>query len=749
MGWLTQYFLNPSYVLPGAALVSLPIIIHLLSRMRYRKVRFAAMEFLLQSDELNRRRLIIEQLLLLLLRVLAVLLIVLLLARLTLDPSRMMMLAGARTHHVVIIDDTLSMRQKVDEQSVFDKAISTLERMLSEGDTFGSQATILLMSQPDRPLVTDRALNSSLIQELNPQLRNLNCTWKSGSPLASLQAAYNILSTDGGVAPQVHVLTDLRAQDWTGQPELSDALDQLDTIHAHVNVIQVTEETKANVAVTAVTSSKYATAVNTAWRMEVTFANHNAQQVSGLRASVYVDGAALPGNILVPDIEANSEIQVTHDVTFDTPGQHEVEIRLDQDILPEDNSRYVVVDVAEKRTILIVDEEASQEDATYVETALAADQVVADIRTPEVLQNQTLDSYDMVYLLNVSRLPADAVLLLHDYVASGGGIAWFPDDGADPAFYSTTLRSDETPLFPVALGTVQSIPAITGDEKPQFQRPVFRNHPIFEAFFDVPFADNILISQWFGIEGEVPTADADNNPLDVTVLAQLTNDAPIVFEHRVGDGHVITFLTTAGGRWNTWPKVPPAFVLTHLLMHRYLQKPTSLVETRTIGTPLRFEWPVTEFTETVEVFLPASDEDGDNSFRRLQATPVESEAEGDDDDSSRSEQTSLGITIAEADRPGVYRVRRFTQEGEAAEKWLALSVPTTESNLALAAAADVEQQTESDHVHVVSAEAASELSTSDQGRELRWILIALLILVLICEQLLALRLSFHPEVKQS
>ena len=59
MSWLSQYFLNPGFVLPGAALAAVPIIIHLLSRLRYKRVKFAAMEFLLQSDELNRRRLII------------------------------------------------------------------------------------------------------------------------------------------------------------------------------------------------------------------------------------------------------------------------------------------------------------------------------------------------------------------------------------------------------------------------------------------------------------------------------------------------------------------------------------------------------------------------------------------------------------------------------------------------------------------------------------------------------------------
>ena len=118
MSWLAQYFLNPAFVLPGAALASVPVIIHLLSRLRYRRIRFAAMEFLLQSEELNRRRLIIEQLILLLLRVLAIILIVLLLARLVLDPSGISLLRGATAHHVVILDDSLSMRDRSGDQNI-------------------------------------------------------------------------------------------------------------------------------------------------------------------------------------------------------------------------------------------------------------------------------------------------------------------------------------------------------------------------------------------------------------------------------------------------------------------------------------------------------------------------------------------------------------------------------------------------------------------------------------------------------
>src|SRR5438477_6344554 len=99
-----ESFLHPGFLAAGAALVSLPIIIHLINRMRFRRVRWAAMEFLLKSQKRNRRRLIIEQLLLLALRCFLVILGVLLVSRYLLA-----FFQPQNTLHVVVLDDTLSM----------------------------------------------------------------------------------------------------------------------------------------------------------------------------------------------------------------------------------------------------------------------------------------------------------------------------------------------------------------------------------------------------------------------------------------------------------------------------------------------------------------------------------------------------------------------------------------------------------------------------------------------------------------
>src|SRR5579862_7319206 len=73
-------FLNPVF-LGALALVGIPLLIHLIRRRKLRTIRWAAMEFLLQSQRKQKRRLRIEELILLALRMLIVALAVLAFAR--------------------------------------------------------------------------------------------------------------------------------------------------------------------------------------------------------------------------------------------------------------------------------------------------------------------------------------------------------------------------------------------------------------------------------------------------------------------------------------------------------------------------------------------------------------------------------------------------------------------------------------------------------------------------------------------
>src|SRR5258706_7819918 len=96
-------FFNPGlmwFALGGA----IPVIIHLLHRQKYRRVRWAAMEFLLAALKKTQRRLQLENLILLLLRVLIMLLVAMAIARPFFREAPLDLLADSDTHHLFVID---------------------------------------------------------------------------------------------------------------------------------------------------------------------------------------------------------------------------------------------------------------------------------------------------------------------------------------------------------------------------------------------------------------------------------------------------------------------------------------------------------------------------------------------------------------------------------------------------------------------------------------------------------------------
>ena len=72
----------------GSAAASVPIVIHLLNRRKFREVPWAAMRFLLAAIRKNRRRIRIEQWLLLAIRTLIILLVVTAMAKPFLEAVR-------------------------------------------------------------------------------------------------------------------------------------------------------------------------------------------------------------------------------------------------------------------------------------------------------------------------------------------------------------------------------------------------------------------------------------------------------------------------------------------------------------------------------------------------------------------------------------------------------------------------------------------------------------------------------------
>src|SRR5690242_378596 len=93
-------------LLYGLAAASVPILIHLLNRRKFREMPWAAMQFLMAAIRKNQRRIRIEQWLLLAIRTLLIVLLVSAMAKPFLE-SFGNVIAGRRTHRVLVLDASL------------------------------------------------------------------------------------------------------------------------------------------------------------------------------------------------------------------------------------------------------------------------------------------------------------------------------------------------------------------------------------------------------------------------------------------------------------------------------------------------------------------------------------------------------------------------------------------------------------------------------------------------------------------
>ena len=172
---MLEFLLNPSFLFAGTAAVAAPIIIHLLNRRRFKKIDWAAMDFLLEAQRLNRRRVKLEELILLLLRCLAMILIGLLIARPSLDINVSGLLKAGQTERVIVLDDSLSMATVGQQGSPIDKASEILQKGIKSLSNSNSQdiITVVRTTDPNKFVPNGLPLTESSIGDLLDEFKNV------------------------------------------------------------------------------------------------------------------------------------------------------------------------------------------------------------------------------------------------------------------------------------------------------------------------------------------------------------------------------------------------------------------------------------------------------------------------------------------------------------------------------------------------------------------------------------------------
>lgn len=788
MSWLST-FLTPfvqhaGMAAAGTLLIASPIIIHLINRMRYRRVRFAAMEFLFASQQKNRRRLLIEQLILLLLRILLVLGIVALIARLVLNPSQLSLFQGAKTHHVVLLDDSGSMQDRWGETSAWKESLDVISKLVGDGASRPNtqRFSLLLMSRPGEPLFVQEDVNNEFATRLKTRMENLanQGTFGPVDLLAGLEEARKLLAEDKAVRKTLHVVSDFRQQDWVGQKAISGAIEALDKGGVGVNLVRTVPERHTNLAISDLSGDLHVAAAGVPLRLKVGVQNFGQAVAKDVRVSVFQDDQKLPLTIHFLEIEAGKTAEEEFDVVFEQATRHTIRVSLEVDSLAADNSRWLAVDVPPKNSVLVIDGDPSSEEGFYVADALAANPTLTGfaplVENMDYLRRHPLHQFQCIYLINIPELPADAVEPLRVYVEEGGGLAWFVGDLVRPAFYNETLYAEGKGLFPVPLGPARrELPANDGTTPgPDLD---VAQHPIFDRDLAMtnPFIHLVTVEQYF------PVADGwerdDNARTDgVQTIATLRNKQPVMFEHQRGKGRIVTCLTSAGVKWNNWAK-GPSYPISMLELEKYIARQDRSLERKAVGQALDFSLDPTEYLEpgsdpsspnNIEIYSPAAPDIpiGIKANRPIESKPagdaktdaekaagaagesVATTGKPDAEGATTKRGTKLVASFRETRDPGVYRVSLVKSDGSTKETRLyALNVPAEEGDLELATNDDIRKRVGGNvRLEIQEAGNFQWIQGRETKHEIRKLILGILALLLIAEQLMAFRLSYHPKL---
>ncbi len=503
--WLAGWLFNPALALGGAAVAS-PILIHLLSRRRFRVVRWAAMDFLLAAYRRNRRRVRMEQWLLLAIRCLIVLLFALMVARPFIRPAGAAALlagwgAGPQTERIVLLDDSYSMGYDVGGgRTVFQRACVAVEQLAVwiAAEFPGDRLTLIRTSRPREAASALVRMSPDQLDLLRRRIGDLRVTDGSPSMREAIRAAADLIENAPTQAnTTVYVVSDFQRVDWTAsEPALRPETETSPSViaplaaaaarrPARLCLVDVGADHPENLAVTDLRIETRRAVAGVRTRLEVTVANHSDASVSDAELSIALAEQALPP-VLLPPIEPRAVIRERVELTFPREGGDRVVVDAARsgapDRLPLDNRRALGVRVSSAVSILLVNGEPAvdpyRDEVYLLRTALAPAGPVSSGNDVRVIEESEFEAAtwvpqdagrsfagrsdgaargrfwpgaDLVVLANVHRLSDATLERLTQFVSGGGGLLIFLGDQVDADDYNERLYARGAGLLPAEL----------------------------------------------------------------------------------------------------------------------------------------------------------------------------------------------------------------------------------------------------------------------------------------------------------
>jgi len=537
-------FLNPLYLL-GLAAAGIPIVIHLLTRKRPRRIPFSSVEFLREVNVAQLRRFRLRELLLLILRVLAIAFLALALSRPAFKGALGKGGEGASSSIVLLVDRSASMGA-IEARTPLSQRAQEKARAVLDALEPGDEIQVVPFDAHPEPLfpnaTTDQGRVRAALDALEPRPFTTDLE-------AAIAQGVDLLRRRPQLNKELFLISDLQTAGLVGAARDSARAQALPP-GLRFYILPVGETAQpSNLALTGarvrgasggigapglsyLPSRPEGTwlAATGAGAAEVTVRSFGASPgeiAVGVRGGdareigrAFVTLGTGEGTALVP----LAEIPVGGGEAF-----------LPDDALDADNHRWFAAGPAGRTQIGLL--EGVTQAGSPLSLALAAGQEAGQVDYRRLegssLTPGALSGLDAVVLSDVPELPEGALSALVDYAKGGGSVAVVLGPRAHAAFYGQKLFPA---LGGVGLGAERD--AGGGQWTLRLAAP---GHPAFEGFAaraGEPLTQATFHHAWTLVPG--PTS---------RVLARFATDLPALVE----DGRLLVFASDADGAWNDFP----------------------------------------------------------------------------------------------------------------------------------------------------------------------------------------------------
>lgn len=538
-------------MLIGAALVAVPIVLHLVMRQVPKHLLFPAMRFIVRRQQANRRRLQLRHLLLLLLRAGAIAMLALALARPSLKAKGALGSQEAPVAAALVFDTSPRMAYREDNQTRLEVAQATAHWLLGQLPA-ESEVAVLESEQPAGDFAVDLGAAEQRIRQLKPAAT-------ATSLPESIEKALPMLRKKEQQRKEIYLFTDLSRSAWPTDVSgrLKALLDDASDVAIYLIDVGVKEPHDFSLGDMRVSPEVFAK--NGQVQIESEAVRTGPEEDRGVAIYV-IDSKGTPqlrGQKTVHWRPGEPQA-IDFTLTGEDLGSHQGYIRIEgEDNLPADDTRYFTFDVRPPFRVLVAAAKPIDQRALFLTQALSPSLLLKNGRARFVcetigfdqLLDRNLDNYSAVCLLDPTPLDPAVWQQLTGYVKQGGGVAVWLGRDAQPidAFDS-----------PEALALLPARPVIRrhAPDAGVILAPRDLQHPLLAAFRPLGGAvpwQSFPVWEYWGL------SEIDKN---ANVVIAYSDGQPALLERPLDRGHVLmmtTPISDAASDPNAWNELATGF----------------------------------------------------------------------------------------------------------------------------------------------------------------------------------------------